>query len=91
MTTTAVSPALTMTEDMQKEIVKKAADLIARVSASKGLLSIHDLSAITGFARNGRALYEMTTDPTFPKPVYIGTHDKRWFSGEVFRWIERRR
>ena len=87
MTTTT----LPMTEEMQKQIVEKSAALIARVSSSKGLFSIRDISAITGFAAHGRALYDMTNEPTFPKPVYIGTREKRWFSGEVFRWIERRR
>ena len=82
---------LPITESMRKEIVEKSAALIARASAPKGLLSLSDISALTGFARTGSVMREMLRDTSFPKPVYLGEREPRYFSSEVFRYFDRRR
>ena len=82
---------LPITDSMRKEIVEKSAALIARASAPKGLLSLSDISALTGFARTGTVVREMLKDPAFPKPIYLGGREPRYFSGEVFRYFDRRR
>jgi predicted DNA-binding transcriptional regulator AlpA len=87
MTATAVSPALAMSEEMQKQIIERAAALIARASAPNALLSSTDLASLTGFPYHGSTF----KDPSFPRPVMVGSREKRWKSGEVFRWLERRR
>ena len=91
MTATAVSPALAMSEEMQKQIIERAAALIARASAPNALLSSTDLASLTGFPYHGSTFQSMGKDPSFPRPVMVGSREKRWKSGEVFRWLERRR
>ena len=84
MTATAVSPALAMSEEMQKQIIERAA-------APNALLSSTDLASLTGFPYHGSTFQSMVKDPSFPRPVMVGSREKRWKSGEVFRWLERRR
>lgn len=91
MTATAVSPALAMSEEMQKQIIERAAALIARASAPNALLSSTDLASLTGFPYHGSTFQSMVKDPSFPRPVMVGSREKRWKSGEIFRWLERRR
>lgn len=91
MTATAVPPVFPMSEEMQKQIIERAAALIARASAPKALLSTRDISALTGFPVNGTVFKDMIADKSFPRPVFIGEREKRWYAGEFFRWIERRR
>lgn len=80
-----------MTDDMRKEIIERSAALIARASAPKALLSMKDLEELTGFAYNGTTMQNMIREKSFPRPVLVGIREKRWFSGEVFRWLEKRR
>lgn len=82
---------LPLTDGMQKDIVERAAALIARASAPNALLSSTDLSSLTGFPYHGSTFQSMVKDPSFPRPIMVGTREKRWKSGEVFRWLERRR
>ncbi len=79
-----------ITESMREDIVKKSAALIAKASAPKALLSSEDIAALTGLTRKGTSMYNMLASKDFPRPVMIGTREKRWFSGEVFRWLENR-
>ena len=44
---------LPLTDGMQKDIVERAAGLIARAAAPKGLLSTRDIAALTGFPPDG--------------------------------------
>lgn len=82
--------ALTLTENMKKEIVEKTSALIVRANTPKALLSSLDISALTGFPYNGSTFQSMVKDPTFPRPVMVGSREKRWFCEDVFRWLERR-
>lgn len=80
-----------MTDEMRKEIVERSATLIAKASAPKALLSMRDIEALTGFAYYGKTLQGMLREKSFPRPVVVGTREKRWFAGEVFRWLEKQR
>ena len=82
---------LPLTDGMQKDIVERAAGLIARAAAPKGLLSTRDIAALTGFPPDGSVFRSMIADKSFPAPVYRGSREKRWYAGEVFHWIDRRR
>lgn len=79
-----------ITEQMKEDIVKKAATLIAKASAPKALLTIDDISKICGLASRGSTMQNMLAAKDFPRPIMIGTREKRWYSGEVFRWIASR-
>ena len=81
---------LPLTDGMQKDIVERAAGLIARAAAPKGLLSTRDIAALTGFP-DGSDFRSMIADKSFPAPIYLGSREKRWYAGEVFHWIDRRR
>lgn len=80
-----------MTDDMKKDIVERTSALIARASAPKALLSLKDIEALTGFPYYGKTLQGMIREKTFPRPVTVGKREKRWLSGEVFRWLEKLR
>ena len=82
---------LPITPEMQKSIIQSSASLIARVNSRKGLLSMKDLEMITGFSYHGTTLQQMIRAPGFPAPVMLGSREKRWYSGEVFDWIDRQR
>lgn len=82
---------LEFTEDMKKDIAERSAALIARATAPKALLSLRDIEALTGFAYYGKTLQRMIREKDFPRPVMIGEREKRWFSGEVFRYLQDRR
>ena len=78
-------------ERMQNQIIERVSALVSRVNARKGLLSTKDLAEITGFTYHGRTLQQMIRSPGFPSPIMIGTREKRWYSGEVFDWIDKQR
>ena len=82
---------LPLTDGMQKDIVERAVGLIARAAAPKGLLSTRDIAALTGFPPDGSVFRTMIADKSFPAPIYLGSREKRWYAGEVFHWIDRRR
>lgn len=82
--------ALTLTEEMKQDIVAKSAALIVRASTPRALLSTVDIATLTGFPYNGSTFQSMVKDPTFPRPVMVGSRERRWFSEDVFRWLERR-
>ena len=80
-----------MTEQMKQDIVVRASSLIARAADPIGLLSLSDLEALTGFDKRGKTIHNMVTSYDFPRPVMVGTRENRWFSADVFRWLEQRR
>lgn len=80
-----------MTPAIQEAIIQQASALIARATSPKALLSVRDIEALTTFASRGKTVHDMIRDPSFPRAVMIGSREKRWFSGEVFSWLERRR
>lgn len=82
---------LPMTEKMQQEIVNRSAALIARASAPKALLSASDIAALTGFAFRGSVMQDMLSAKDFPRPVLVGSREKRWVSQEVFHWLSKRK
>lgn len=87
----AMSLPIALTDDMKAAIIERSATLVAKASAPKALLSLRDIEALTGFAYNGHTMNQMVKDKDFPRAVLVGTRERRWFSGEVFRWLERRR
>ncbi len=86
-----MTAAIPITEDMRKDFIERSASLIARANAPKGLLSISDIAALTGFAVRGKTIQNTLASKDFPRAVLVGTREKRWLSSEVFRWLESRR
>lgn len=82
---------LPMTEKMQQEIIARSAALIARASAPQALLSASDIAALTSFAYRGSVMQDMLSAKDFPRPVMVGTREKRWVSRDVFHWLSKRK
>lgn len=78
-----------ITPDMREAIIQKSSTLIAKANAPKALLSIRDMCELTAFAYNGTTVQQMMKDPDFPAPVMVGKREKRWFSGEFFRFLQK--
>ncbi len=79
---------LELTDSMREDIIKRAAILIAKMNAPKALLCAQDIAAICGIAIKGSSMQNMLASKDFPRPVMIGKREKRWYSGEVIRWLD---
>lgn len=77
-------------EEMRR-MAQQTWDLVARFSASKGLISLEEIATLTGLNKNGATLRALVNSPDFPAPVFLGERSRRWFSGEVSLYLERRR
>ena len=56
-------------------------------SSASALLHIRVVGDRVGLSR--ASVYErMRSDPTFPRPIYLGPKTVRFFSRDVDRWIE---
>lgn len=80
----------TKNEEMRR-MARQTWDLVARFSATKGLISLEEIATMTGLNKNSATLRALVNSPDFPAPVFLGERSRRWFSGEVATYLERRR